>query len=312
MGSAIACLVAALSLTPQSHYKDTDAVWWFVRIDRAEVDGDGGYRVYAPASAVRLILTIRNQSGLPILVDADGLQRTLKIALHAGSKNVPVSAVWKTELRQSGDGPRLMAGPGQQARIEPAGWVEWPIVLQLKDAKPFVEADYRVLVELTRPQAALFWLHGEPFGGRVERRAEERLAIRAPKSSAEVGLRILTEATYALVEGRDRDAVASFQELLALDPGNAVALAGLGDAYMKLRMYREAADAYQRIRPESLTAYNYIPGSLAFAYVALGDETSASRVLQDIGISGRELQEMLTELRQRASAHRDQSRRSPQ
>jgi hypothetical protein len=309
MDLGIAVLAATLGLGPQSHYKDTDAIEWVVRVDRAEIASDGqGYRVYGPASEVRLILTTRNDSALPVRVDFDGLQRALRIVLRSGKKEVPIAAVWKTEARQNGDRPRLIVGPGRHVRIEPHGWIEWSVGLQAKRGKPFADADYQLLVDLARPDAAFFWLHGEPFGGRIERTTTLTLAIRAPASPAEVSRRILTEANYAMVQGRDHDAVAGFRELLAVDPENPEAQAGLGDAYLKLRMYRDAAEAYERIRPEALTDYNYISGSLALAYVALGDDASASRVLRSAGLSERDVKGMLTDLRQRAAAHRDNGR----
>ena len=73
----------------------------------------------------------------------------------------------------------------------------------------------------------------------------------------------------------DRDRIAQFQEIVALDPDDTVVRFGLGELYIEAKEFAQAAEQFAeiiRLDPQYSAAYRY----LGQAYMALGRQAEAA------------------------------------
>ena len=73
-------------------------------------------------------------------------------------------------------------------------------------------------------------------------------------------------------------AVSAYEQALAIDPNNAIAIGGLGLALQKVGRYSESAALLERALPP-LNSDSAIPEELALAYIATGQEDRADALL---------------------------------
>jgi Flp pilus assembly protein TadD len=84
-----------------------------------------------------------------------------------------------------------------------------------------------------------------------------------------------------LSEGRPAEAVQKYRALIELDPSDRSAYAPLGEALIASGQFREAVKALEIALPSSLRGEtSLVPDTLAYAYVVLGDEGNARRILR--------------------------------
>lgn len=92
--------------------------------------------------------------------------------------------------------------------------------------------------------------------------------------------RHLREGHKAVGEGRVTSAIASYRAAATLDPSDRAVRGMLGQALVGAGEYEEGAAALELALPLALNGEkSAIPETLAYAYLALGDEWNARRVL---------------------------------
>ena len=104
-------------------------------------------------------------------------------------------------------------------------------------------------------------------------------------------------ASEATQQGAFGAALAAYQRALEADPTDVEAKAGLATTHIQLDQYKQAIVLYEQVPPQISTAHSGIPRLLALAYVGVGDETNAARVLQNAGTPQQRIAAEITALR---------------
>ncbi|HXT49414.1 MAG TPA: tetratricopeptide repeat protein [Thermoanaerobaculia bacterium] len=199
-----------------------------------------------------------------------------------------------TQLRQERDA--LVAKLADPA-AKPADLADaWGSLGQAYHAYNLLDAAvvcYREAVRLQPKELRWAYLLGQAERGRSDLPAARialtlALAI-APYPPAEVAL-----AEMDLAEGDSSGAAAAAQRALALLPGDAAALAVLGQAKLSQRDFQGAVDALQAALA-ALPQADRLHYPLALAYRGLGDEAKAKEELARVGRTGPRMPDPLLE-----------------
>ena len=86
--------------------------------------------------------------------------------------------------------------------------------------------------------------------------------------------------SYAVKVG---DAAAAYSRALAADPTDGTAIVGLGTAFLILGRYAEAIPLFEQVLPRG-PSESLVFSRLAQAYLGVGDEQNALRVLRMSGL----------------------------
>lgn len=86
-------------------------------------------------------------------------------------------------------------------------------------------------------------------------------------------------ANEAMARRDYQRALTEYQKLLAADPTDLEAAAGVGSALLRLGRYKEAAQTFERALPPTRSD-SLVPQELALAYLALGEEAQAEAILR--------------------------------
>jgi Flp pilus assembly protein TadD len=109
--------------------------------------------------------------------------------------------------------------------------------------------------------------------------------VAPPTTARERAAAFRLAGTVALRGNRQAEAVQAFQRARTADPADHLSMIALGDAYLRVKRYAEAIVEFEnalRVMPPHRPA---VPMALAYAYVAVGDESNAARVLREAGVS---------------------------
>lgn len=77
----------------------------------------------------------------------------------------------------------------------------------------------------------------------------------------------------------------AFQRARAADPADHLSMIALGDAYLRVKRSAEAIVEFENALRVMTPHRPAVPMALAYAYVAVGDESNAARVLREAGVS---------------------------
>ena len=274
-------------------------LWWGARVQDAEpyqqATRPRTYRVYTSVDSIRLGLTLQNESPAPLAIDLPRFGERIGIRVQA-DRDVPVSLEWADTLRRARE-PGLF--PVDALQLDPGRGLDWAVSVRRLDGLPF-EGEYDIHLNAEQILTAVTATDGSAWNGQALKGTVLHVIVRPPGSSAErAGMHRWLGFT-ATTDGRPSDALREFTAALMESPDDLDALVGLGDAYLMQNRYREAIDAYERVWPR-LTQRNMVGMLLALAYVAVGDEQNARRVLRSsTGRSETDVTNQLQDLRERA------------
>jgi predicted Zn-dependent protease len=120
----------------------------------------------------------------------------------------------------------------------------------------------------------------------------------APAATAQERAAALRAAGNTALRGnRPTQAVQALQRARAEDPTDHLSMVALGDAYVRLNQYKEAIVEFEnalRVMPRHRSG---VPMRLAMAYVAVGDDVNAARVLREDGVPEQRIPSDLDRLR---------------
>jgi tetratricopeptide (TPR) repeat protein len=170
---------------------------------------------------------------------------------------------------------------GQPFTVEAGDRFDLTGSLRRDGGPPFAEVNHKlkVLVE----QAVLTLRLKDrttPWKGRFEPEGDLLLRFTPPVTVSDKRLSKLLEGRRALDRNDNAAALGHFGELLKLDPGDEGARAGIGEAYLNLGRFSEAAREFEALLPSVRETKSSICFSLAYAYVALADQQKAESTLR--------------------------------
>jgi hypothetical protein len=144
----------------------------------------------------------------------------------------------------------------------------------------FSPGDYTVRLDLRRSVGGVRDGANKPWNGYYGREPSVYVRVTEPRTSEELRRSNLATANAAMFKGDAALSIKYYTEMLRVSPDDMDALSGLGQAYLELRRYKEAAAAFESAiarlaRGERSGLY----ASAAYAYVALGDDVRAEAIL---------------------------------
>jgi tetratricopeptide (TPR) repeat protein len=196
---------------------------------------------------------------------------------------LPVSVVstWSTEIRKIRDPDTLDANADDLYRLEPRSSVQSLVGLRREDAQPFDAGLYRLTVQTTIVKE-LRLTNGLPWSGRVANEMNVEFRIAEVKNFHDMKKQLQLEGAYNLKRGRVLEASEIFRRLVDLDPDDVNNYVPLGNAYFRLKRFRDAIDAFEKSLWAKRSGRTTVPYSLAYAYVAEGNDQMAHEVLRTV------------------------------
>lgn len=144
---------------------------------------------------------------------------------------------------------------------------------------------------------------GSPWTGRTKQNETRTLVVKEPATVEDRVDFYSIEGNYSLYAGRLQEAIGHFQELIRLRPELWHPHTALGAAYLRLNRFNEAATEFERAFPQWLQYGDrrgqVIAIDLARAYVALGSDADAGRVMRAAGIPENEIPERLDRMKRK-------------
>jgi len=213
------------------------------------------------------------------------LESLLRLRVEtADSRVVPVSIAFLPEIRLPGEWITA-SNSWDSLTIEPHSGVSWIVSLTRRDGGVFNTGNYAVTIEVPNLQSIVRKSSGNQWIGRSPSLpATVPFVIALPQTPREMSAVHKMAARNAMLR-RDRvEEAAEYSRALAADPTDTMALSGLANSLLSLKRYAEAVPLYERLIKQSLLdtrTYEYA----AEAYMGLGDEANARRVLSGAGYS---------------------------
>lgn len=258
--------------------------WWNATVEKSQPVADAAgptSTVFGVRDSLEMQWTFKNDEGTrTIAVVPSTLESKITVKMTARTGPIDVDMAWAPA------GSWFVAGDATPVRsddivqLQPGDWLEWKASVRRRDARPFTPGQYECAIDMA---AALRTLSsdGSPWRGRAV--AEGKLTVHVAEGNSLTARRAghIARAADAIAAGTPLVAVAEYRALLQADPTDwRTGYAGLGLALVAARQFKEAAAALEVVLPSVLNERTSIPHSLAYAYMALGDEANASRVLR--------------------------------
>jgi tetratricopeptide (TPR) repeat protein len=281
-------IAASVDLTAQA-LAERPLLTWVVEVEDADLHPVQArhVRLYSQPESVQLRLTMFNESNSSIAVDQGAFHNAVNVTVKnmETAEDTAVQTSWVgLRLRLSDDGPLLDVGTSEAGFVLPAkrGAV-WTFRVQ-PEAGQFELGEYRFDVSLANIRDALGTDANERWNGRYHQQTDVTVIIRPPAASPERSAMVRLSARIASQRGDFAEALRLLSRANQDDPSDLSTLAALGQVYMFLDKYKEAAAAYEQLLPR-LSQRNAIASMLALAYLSLNDEANAARVLRMTGMS---------------------------
>jgi tetratricopeptide (TPR) repeat protein len=241
-----------------------------------------GHRSYVELDALVFTILTTNQSTAPLVVDQVKL-REAYTALVRGQEAIPVRVRWSDEIQTYDSNDPVPTSELEQILIEPRNFVRWTLMLERVDGQPFTWGEYVVFLNVGNLRPAVKTLDGGTWGGRLPTAGiyERIVSVKAPRSPAE------TARLHGIAAGRafERgDYEAQLQSMLLAAAADPSLTDNLALVYLATGRYKEAISGFERIAARRGLTDPAVHRLLAQAYLGVGDEANARRVLSMAGL----------------------------
>lgn len=305
------CLASTIIvlLTTVAHSQDvrpsrTSAVLTIsVQIEEADNEPSGFRLYHGPHEIVASIALFNtaNEPAAPILIDTMALRQNLRITLEQQT-DLGATVRWLPNPPRGGAAGQEPPIPPQVSLFRERGFGLRAAILPKGDR--FAPGTYTVRAILNDASTVASSTARLPL--KMPAASAVTLTVVEPQTPAERASAHRQLGRAALRRSQLDDAEREFQ-LAAQVGGGKSGLGDLGYIYIQRRKYREAVDCFERLLPDLSRGNSLVPQLLAEAYIGVGDESNAVRVLIDkLGMSDQTLAMELERLRQ--SVNRRSSR----
>jgi tetratricopeptide (TPR) repeat protein len=252
------------------------------------------YRLYDSPASIRLLLTIVNESTTAIEFDHATLRREFRLVLDG---RVGLYATWAPDMASSTG--RVALNLDREVRLGAGNAAGWAIDVRRSDGKPFGAGVHVITATMNNAFDSLRSPEGHPLHTASARDTSLTLHLGAPSGPRERAddFRSRAERIKTTNPG---EAIRLLHAAQAFDPANLRILLALGQAYVAVERYKESLPFFERaLAMQTNTHRSSIPYSLAFVYVALGNEAEARRVLRAGGVSDEGVERSLMNYRRK-------------
>jgi hypothetical protein len=284
--------VAATAASPPAAQTPAGDLRWFVAVEGADTmpGQTRAYRIYDVGGAVRLSLSVFNESDTAALIDVADFVSGMELQV-TGRADLPFQA--ELEAVQGSGIPRQTRAPAGRVRVGPNSRITFHLLLRPDDGTALAAGEYAIALDLARSADTIEDSSRRRWPGQFLRRATMTLFIAPPKDSAERVAKLAFEAHNALTENDLPAAETLLLRALQEGPNQSLSCA-LGNLYVVQGRYREAIDTYE----QASTGFGARdPQLLALAYVGTGAEHAAVATLRAGGWSEARIEEEMRLLR---------------
>src|SRR5215471_496762 len=279
--SMLLIFFGSLHIVSPSTAQTDSSIRWMVTIDKSVEGEQPGQRiVFEPQEQLSLNLELGNAEG-PAVSGPLALSEQLRVTVSTKNESVPV--------RLQID---VVDPPG--AILAEHGSVHIGFGVRREDGSPFLVGTYRVETDLSSFLGSLQFRNGSRWVGRAKRTDVRTVVVKDVVSLQDQVLFYDLEGNYHLGRGNYAEAIRNLERLVALTPDRWQPHAALGAAYFRSGRYREAAASLERALPGWLLfperRGDIVVNDLARAYVALGQQGDAARVLRAAGVGEADIQ----------------------
>ena len=257
-------------------------------------------RLYAEPEYIELHVTTFNDGGGPLLLNYAAFQRAVRVTVRSESAggDMPVEVTWEdAKLRSSDDSPMLTISASESSLVMPPNAGLGCVVrVRPRGGERFATGRYYLEVSMRDVAATVTTDSGERWNGTMAPAIFREITIGQPISAQERASMAHVEAREAIGAGDWQRALPLLQSANQADPNNLPLMANLGSVYLALNRYAEAAATFEKVLPR-LSGRTGVPRQLALAYVGLGVENEAVRVLRRSGVAEDQIQAEIGPLR---------------
>jgi hypothetical protein len=260
------------------------------------------YRVFVETEALPIRVALFNESERPIRIDQEKVQKGLVISVSGADGEIPITLHWSNELRLPNSPKPVPTPPGDQVALAEGRGMEWTVAIAKVSGTAFRAGEYQLSYRSPGVREGIVNGDGSPWKGIVGN-GDFTLTLKllpptTPAESARMHGLVAAEA----LEQRDLTAALdAYSRATAADPTNGGALAGKAGVLMQLKRYREAIPLYEAVLAGRF-GERPLSRFLAQAYVGVGDEGNAIRVLRISGLSEAAVNSEMQNLRRLGNA----------
>lgn len=266
----------------QSRPRPTEVTRWMLEPAEAErmEPQPRAYRLYDSPESIRLLLTIVNESATAIEFDHATLRREFQLVLNG---RAGLYATWAPNMASATG--RATFNLDREVRIGAGTAAAWSIEMRRSDGEPFSAGVHVITATMNKAFDSLRSPDGHPMHTASARDTSFTLHVGAPSGPRERADDLRSRADR-IKTTNPSEAIRLLHAAQAFDPANLRILLALGQAYVAVDRYKESLPFFERaLAMQTNTHRSSIPYSLAFVYMALGNEPEARRVLHTGGVS---------------------------
>ena len=266
---------------------DPGLIEWNVRVRQSMPLGLGQSRVYGEQVELGLELLLDNKSPYPINIAQTQLASAFEIELFLGDMAIPVATRWLSEARltQNGDWKPTGTKLSEIIAVPSGATVTWNLRVSRTDGLAFGPGQYGFAFGMQNLERAVQRSDGGVWTGRIPGKGGAiGMVLTAPVQRSDVVAMHTAVANDAMRYGAYEDALSAFERAVAADPTATTARTGVAAMNVALNRYSVAVSVLERLLAEKPAGDTRpISEMLASAYVGVGDEQAATRILRNLG-----------------------------
>jgi hypothetical protein len=245
-------------------------------------DGAHSFNLFGPLESIQLEVSLVNDSPRDLMLKKAGFFQAIRLSVTRiqGQSLLPIQIEWSPSVSCPGGMANANDCLGSSdIRIGGGESVKGVVTIRSNAPMRFTPGEYRIGLDLRDARA--FLLHGDEtrWSGRMLNTGSIPVTIRPIDTDTDRRLFQRNEAHHAMTQRQYRTALATYEQLLASNPNDLEATAGVGMALLLSGRYAESVKFLERVLPP-LGQDSTVPRDLALAYVAVGDEAKAEALLR--------------------------------
>lgn len=278
-------LAVRVSAQPAGYFE------WSVQIgksDRVTTATSLTVAMYGPQDTLQLKWLFRNDEGIDtISITPSTFQGAVRIDEQADQTLSTLDMQWLPtgHLVPSSSQVPVPIGAAGTYELAPGDSILWEAHVRRKTGDRWTPGEYHLVIDMRQALATLL-SSGTPWRGRSPGEGEIAVRISALNTVASRKAARRMAGADALAAGNSRSAVEQYRALVKEDPQDLASYAHLGHALLEAGDYRGAIVALETALPRVLGEKSAVPERLAYAYLLVGDETNAVRILRMTGRDG--------------------------
>jgi hypothetical protein len=278
-------VVLVVGLANHANAQSQSLFWWIVGIDKSErvtTAATPTFVLYGDQDSLELRWTFKNDEGTEVVsVVPATLQAAIKVNEGSGGRLTQAVLTWAPGGKLLSSGVEVPIGSQETLELSPGDSFEWSSVVRRQDSVAWTPGEYGLTIDMAQALSTLT-SNGMPWRGRAASNwsITFRISQLNSLSSRKAALRL--EGARELAAGNAAAAVNRFRAMVKMDPSDPDGYARLGHALMETGQYKEAVVALEVALPFALQDRSALPERLAYAYVKMGDDANATRVLRQI------------------------------